>query len=295
METIITNITTFCANHSKYVTGMLLKNLDFLVGLFINLVLILFFCWLIDIANSKIFNKLQKKVPEYPMLAVVPITLRASKFIIACLIIATFLQSCGYNVTSIVAGFGIVGLAVGFAAQTTIGNVFGSFSLLIDKVYKIGDYIQYEDRSGYVESINLRSTTLRTIEGFMVNIPNNILANQAITNISQTCKYKIDIKVAIECDTPVEKIKEAVDIMQDIADKEELLENTALAFIESIEDTAINLRLVSYTTSTKWKEYMLLRSEIIAQTVDKFQKANISFDVPDSRISIENLSALKNI
>ena len=96
-------------------------------------------------------------------------------------------------------------------------------------------------------------------------------------------------------DERLEKIKEAVDIMQDIADKEELLENTALAFIESIEDTAINLRLVSYTTSTKWKEYMLLRSKIIAQTVDKFQKANISFDVPDSRISIENLSALKNI
>ena len=295
MEAIVNNILTFLSNHSKYVIDILLKNLDFFVGLAINLLLILFFCWLIDIANSKIFNKLQKKVPEYPMLAVVPITLRASKFIIACLIIATFLQSCGYNVTSIVAGFGIVGLAVGFAAQTTIGNVFGSFSLLIDKVYKIGDYIQYEDRSGYVENINLRSTTLRTAEGFMVNIPNNILANQAITNISQTCKYKIDIKIAIECDTPIETVKKAVEIMQDIADKEKLLEDTALAYIESLEDTAIHLRLVAYTTSTKWKEYMLLRSDIIAQIIDTFQKENISFDVPDSRISIENLSALKNI
>lgn len=293
MENIINNIMSFLGNHSKYVTSIILKNLDFLVGLMINVVLILFFCWLIDVANNKIFNKLQKKVPEYPMLAVVPITLRASKFIIACLIIATFLQSCGYNVTSIVAGFGIVGLAVGFAAQTTIGNVFGSFSLLIDKVYKIGDYIQYGDNSGYVENINLRSTTLRTVEGFMVNIPNNILANQAITNVSQTCKYKIDIKISIECDTPVEIVKKAVGIMQDIANKEKLLEDTALAYIESLEDTAIHLRLVSYTTSTKWKEYMLLRSNILAQIIETFQKENISFDVPDTRISIENLDMLK--
>ena len=74
MENIINNIMSFLANHSKYVTSIVLKNLDFLVGL----MLILFFCWLIDVANNKVFNKLQKKVPEYPMLAVVPITLRAS-------------------------------------------------------------------------------------------------------------------------------------------------------------------------------------------------------------------------
>ena len=261
----------------------------FLIGIAVNIVLIYFVSKIIDLINKRVLMRLRAKVSEYPMLTIVPISLRALKIVIACLLIAGFLQSFGYNVSSVIAGLGIVGLAVGFAAQTTIGNVFGSFSLLIDKVYKIGDYIQFGEQKGYVENINLRSTTLRTAEGFMVNVPNNILANMAITNVSQTAKYKIDFKISIECDTPVEIVKKAVAIMQDVADREELVEDTALAYIESLEDTAINLRLICYTKSTKWKEYMCLRSNMLCAILDSFHKSDIKLDIPDSRIMIEDI------
>ncbi len=281
MSIITNNIAHFFISHQK-----------FFFWLAVNIGVIYIFSKIIDIINQRVLLKLRSKVSDYPMLTVVPISLKALKFVIACMLFACLLQSFGYNVTSIVAGFGIVGLAVGFAAQTTIGNVFGSFSLLIDKVYKIGDYIKFEDKSGFVENINLRSTTFRTAEGFLLNVPNNLLANTSIINVSQTCKYKLELDVAIECNTPVEVVKKAVTIIQELADKEPSLDDNALAFIESIKDTAINLKLIAFTKNTRWKEYMICRSNLIADIIAKFQENKIDFDVPDSRISIEDMSKI---
>ena len=211
------------------------------------------------------------------------------------MLIAGFLQSFGYNVTSLVAGFGITGLAVAFAAQTTIGNVFGSFSLLSDKAFKIGDFIKFNDGSGRVEGINLRSTQLRTVEGFLINVPNNLLANVAVTNLTQTSKYKIEIIVAIECDTPVETVRKALGIMQGIADVQENMDGEALTYVESVENTAINLKLFGYTTTTYWKDYVKMRSHIIEEIIGAFQKEGISLDIPDSRLSIVHPEQLPGV
>ena len=159
---------------------------EFLIGIVVNIVLIWGECKIIDLINKNIIKRIKAKVTDYPLISLLPVMFQTLKFVIAFLLIALFMQNFGYNVTSLIAGFGITGLAVAFAAQTTIGNVFGSFSLLTDKVFKIGDFIQFENTSGRVEGINLRSTQLRTIEGFLVNVPNNVLSNVAITNISQT-------------------------------------------------------------------------------------------------------------
>ena len=158
--------------------------------------------------------------------------------------------------------------------------------MLTDKVYKIGDYIKFDDKSGYVEGINMRSTQLRTVEGFSINVPNNLLSNVAITNISKTSKYKIDISVAIECDTPIQIVRKAVNILQEIADTESGVEKGALAYIESVEDTAINLKLMGYTTAVTWHDYTLQRSHMLEQIIERFQIEHIALDIPDSRLTI---------
>lgn len=145
----------------------------------------------VDIFNNNIKEKILAKHSDATILGFMPLINKILKITIAFLGLATLLQNHGYSITSLIAGFGITGLAVGFGAQTTIANVFGSFSLLSDKAYKIGDYIIINQSvhekpvEGIVEDINLRSTKIRTEDGGLIIVPNNIVANGVVKNLNQ--------------------------------------------------------------------------------------------------------------
>lgn len=267
------------------------QNARFIMGGIVNIILICVIFKIINFFNRKIANQLEKrsldkKEKENPLLILTPVLLRLLKVIVVVVLVATWLQNCGYNVTSLLAGLGITGLAIGFAAKETLGNFLGSFSIIADKVYRIGDYIRFDDKAGYVESLNLRSTSLRTVEGFLINVPNNILSNTCVTNVSLTSMYKIDIKIKIEVSSNAETIKKAIQILQEIANNDNMVKEGAFAFIETIEDTAIALRLLGYTKYTQWLDYTKQRSDMILAIITRFQEEGIELDVPDSRLSI---------
>lgn len=170
----------FLHQHSKEITEI------------ISIIIIVFILFkLIDIFNQNLKNKIFAKHADTTILGFLPLVDKLLKATIIFLAIATILQSHGYSITSLIAGFGITGLAVGFGAQATIANIFGSFSLLADKAYKIGDYIvinqcvHEKSVEGIVEDINLRSTKIRCSDGGLVIIPNNLVANGVVKNISQ--------------------------------------------------------------------------------------------------------------
>lgn len=152
-------------------------------------VFILFKC--IGIFNNNLKNKLLAKQGDTTLLGFIPLVDKLLKITVVFLAVATILQNHGFSITSLIAGFGVTGLAVGFGAQITIANVFGSFSLLADKAYKVGDYIvinqSVHDKpvEGFVEDINLRSTKIRSSDGGLLIVPNNIVANGVVKNISQ--------------------------------------------------------------------------------------------------------------
>jgi len=146
---------------------------------------------LINIFEENIKTKILLKQSDTTILGFMPLIDKLLKITVIFLAVATILQNHGYSITSFIAGFGITGLAVGFGAKETISNVFGSFSLLADKAYKIGDYIvinqAIQDKSveGIVEDINLRSTKIRCSDGGLLIVPNNIVANGVVKNTSQ--------------------------------------------------------------------------------------------------------------
>lgn len=144
----------------------------------------------IDIFHENLKTKILSKQSDTTILGFMPLIDKILKITVVFVAVVTILQNHGYSITSLIAGFGITGLAVGFGAQTTIANVFGSFSLLADKAYKIGDYIvinqsiQDKPVEGTVEDINLRSTKIRNSNGELIIIPNNVVASGVVKNIS---------------------------------------------------------------------------------------------------------------
>jgi len=113
-----------------------------------------------------------------------PVLARASRVFLVIIAALLVLQNIGYNVAGLLAGLGIGGLAVALAAKETLANLFGSIALLMDRTFEVGDTIQQGDVEGVVVKIGLRSTRVRTKEGYVVSIPNQLITNAPVTNMT---------------------------------------------------------------------------------------------------------------
>ena len=276
IDVVLQEFGKFLAEHSK-----------FIIGVIINVIVIYAFNRVTDTFTCKFEKRLREKNPDSPLLNLMPILTRIFKAVVIFMLLAGFLQSFGYNVSSLIAGFGITGLAVGFAAKEAIGNVFGSIGLLADKVYKVGEYISFNGYEGTVEAVNLRSTTIRTLDGFKVNIPNNVLANEEITNVTQANQRRIDISVDIEYGTSNDKIDRACKILTDIAEADDCIKNGAISFIDSMAPSSIVVRLVAYTPLTSWADVTMLKSRIMRAIIHKYREEGIEFAFPSTSLYIE--------
>ena len=270
------------------VVNFLVKHADFILGIIINLILISIFCKIADAFNRKLEKQLLAKHPDSPLVNLMPIITKVAKVVIIFVLFASFLQSFGYNVNSLIAGFGITGLAVGFAAKEAIGNVFGSIGLLADRVYKVGDYISFDNYEGTVTEINFRSTTITTIQGFEVNIPNNLLANNEITNISKATERRIDLTVDIEYGTSNEKIDRACEILKEIADSNNYIKSGAISFLENLAASSIQVRLIAYTTDGTLATATTAKSEIIRAIIHHYRAEGIEFAFPSMSVYAAN-------
>ena len=281
-ESMMTQIGDFFMAHKgiAIIVNFLVKHADFIFGVIINLTLIYAFCKVADKFNENLEKNLLKKHPDSPLINLMPILTRIAKVVIIFVIVASFLQSFGYNVNSLIAGFGITGLAVGFAAKEAIGNVFGSIGLLADRVYKVGDYISFDGYEGTVTEVNFRSTTIKTIQGFEVNIPNNLLANNEITNLSKATERRIDLTVDIEYGTSNEKIDRAYQILKEIADQNNLIKKGAISFIENMAPSSIQVRLIAYTTDGTLATATEAKSQIIRSIIRHYRAEGIEFAFP---------------
>lgn len=279
----------------KPILGFLEKHSPFIAGVIINIIIIMVINKVIDTLETNITSKLRERHSDSSLVNLLPVLIKVLKAIIIFMLLAGFLQSFGYNVSSLIAGFGITGLAVGFAAKEAIGNVFGSLGLLGDKVYKIGDYIKFDDIEGYVEKINLRSTSIRTLDNFVVNVPNNTIANEAITNVSKCKKRKIDITVGVEYGTSNEKLDRAVEILKEIASNDEKIIGSGMfTTIEKLADSSINIRLFAYTSETAWAKYKVIKGNIIREIIHRYREEGIEFAFPSTSVYLEKMPNNEN-
>ena len=272
-------------NVVKSIFMFFVKHAPFIFGVIINLVLIMVINKIINVFEAKLTEKLKEKHSDSTLLNLLPVLTKVLKAVIIFMLLVGFLESFGYNVSSIIAGFGITGIAVGFAAKEAIGNVFGSLGLLGDRVYKIGDYIKFDDIEGYVEKINLRSTSIRTLDNFVVNVPNNTIANEAITNVSKCKKRKIDITVGVEYGTSNEKLDKAVEILKEIAtNSEKIIGSGMFTTIDELADSSINIRFFGYTSEITWAKYKVVRGNFIREIIHRYREEGISFAFPSTSV-----------
>lgn len=259
-----------------------------LIAIAINTILILVLFKVINVIDKKVREKIQSTESNSPLLRFIPILTKLLKAFLLFIAITGFLQSQGYSVSSILAGFGIGGIAVGMAAKDALANIFGSIELLSDHVYKVGDYVKIDGIEGYVEDINIRSTKVRDLDNFLISVPNNLAANAVITNVSSAKKRFINITFGVTYSTSNESIQKAQEILKNIAISHKEIHNQFTVAIHDLGESSINIRFRGYVKSGSYDKFLKVRGEFLDEVIRDFRAANIDFAFPSQSLYIES-------
>ena len=261
-------------------------HLGFIFEICINIAILYAICKALDIFEKTISEKIIASDKNSQAVKIAAIVNKVLKFTIFFIMFAGFLQTHGYSVSSLIAGFGITGLAVGFAANTTLSNVFGTIAIIADKSFKIGDYIKINSYEGTVESINMRSTKIRTLDNFVTIIPNSMIANTEIINVTACHRRRILETFGITYDTPNEKIQKAINILENILANSPEIAKDYVVYLETLESSSINIKVHAYVKTKVWAKFVKEREKLIFEAVKQFRQEGIDFAFPSRTVYI---------
>ncbi len=271
----------------KFETAFKAFKLDVVLSAIINLIIIAVLFKLTNLFIRKLKERAAKNDSVALSSQLIPILDKIIKFLILFFVVASFLQTNGYSITSLIAGFGITGVAIGFAAQQTVADFFGTLAIIADKMYKIGDYISISGVEGTVEDVNMLSTKIRTLDDFLVTVPNNNISGSTIVNISKAKKRRINEVFGVTYDTSNDKLQEAMQIIRDVCSEHNNVTKDTNVFIETLSASSIDIRLQTYVKTGAYASLTKVRSEVIFEVVKRFREAGIDFAFPSQSIYIE--------
>ena len=215
-----------------------------------------------------------------------PILGKTVKIFIIVVAAILIIQNLGYNVASLIAGLGIGGLALALAAQETLSNLFGSVALFADKPFRVGDRVIVEGYDGPVESIGMRSTRIRTLDGTLVTIPNSKMANASINNIARRPTIKNLYTLGVTYDTGYDKMKKALEIVRDVYKNHPSTDNYWVYFKE-FGAHSLNILVIHWCKYLAYEEFLKATEEINMQIMKRFEAEGIEIAFPTQTIYLK--------
>jgi small-conductance mechanosensitive channel len=200
--------------------------------------------------------------------------------------ILMILSNLGVNVSSLIAGLGIGGIAIAFALQNILGDLFSSFALYFDKPFEVGDFILVGSDMGTVEKIGIKTTRLRALQGEELVISNRELTSARVQNYKKMEERRIVFAFGVTYQTPTEKLKEIPSTVKHII---ESLAYTRFdrAHFKSFGDSALNFEVVYYIETSEYAKYMDAQQNINLKLAEAFEKDGIDFAYPTQTIYLE--------
>ncbi|MCC7570025.1 mechanosensitive ion channel family protein [Candidatus Micrarchaeota archaeon] len=248
-----------------------------------DVLIVLNLIWLLTRLFDKLFDKIvvpytkstKSKLDEQ----LTPIVKDGVKVILFGVGILFLIQNAGYDVTAILGGLGIAGLAVAMAAQTSLSDVIGGAIIFANQPFEIGDYIKFGGDSGTVNEINLRYCRLTTLEGTQLIVPNSLISKTVIENYSRSMKRRVDTKIGVVYETPHKKLELAKKLMEKIIEETEGVEDPTI-YLEEFGDSAIVFRYRYYVKDVSKR--LKLIDQVNFNLKREFEKNKIEFAYPTS-------------
>jgi len=197
-----------------------------------------------------------------------PLLRDVAKFVILLLVIVAVVQGWGYSATGILAGVGIGGLALAFAAQDTVANIFGSFVIYSDRPYQVGDWIKIGDVEGTVEEVGIRSTRVRTFDKTLVLVPNKSVANENIQNFSAMPERRIKLYLGLSYESSPAQIDAVVQALRRLlAEHPGISQEYWVVNFTEMNAYSLDILIYCFTETTIWAEYLDVRQDLLLKII----------------------------
>lgn len=259
-----------------------------LIGLFI-LVVAWFFSRIFDSVLKHFVAPLAAKTRSSLDDQMVGLLGKVGRAVIVAIALLVMLSELGVDVTAIVAGLGIGGVAIAFAAQATLSDAFGGLSIFFNKPFKVGDVVSFGTLKGTVSEIGIRYSRLRDFDNRLVTVPNSLIAKENVVNWSSEPSRRVVTNLSLVYGTSAEKIVEAIEIVRQVVRETPNTTGEAIVGFDEYKEYYLNVRAVYYIKETgKGTEFaepvIGTRNAVNLAIKRAFAKAGIEFAFPTQTV-----------
>lgn len=205
------------------------------------------------------------------------------KVIIWCAGVIFLIDNLGYNITTLITGLGIGGIAIALAAQTILGDLFSYLVIFFDKPFEIGDAISIDDKSGTIEYIGIKTTRIRAIGGEQLICSNTMLTNSKVHNYKRMERRRVVFTLKVVYQTPFSKLKKIPEIIKDIitAQVGTLFDR---AHFMNYGDSSLNFEVVYFVLSADYNVHVEKQQAINLAIYEAFEREEIKFAHPTQTV-----------
>jgi MscS family membrane protein len=190
-------------------------------------------------------------------------------------------QNLNVNVSSLIAGLGIGGLAFALAAKDTVENLFGSFTVLMDRPFQIGDWVVIGELEGTVEELGLRSTRIRTFYNSVITVPNSRLVHTAVDNLGSRRYRRVKCMISVQYDTPPERIDAFCEGIRELIRRHPYTrKDYYLVYLNEFADSALNILLYAFHQTPDWPTELRERHRLFTDIVRLARRLGVEFAFP---------------
>lgn len=201
------------------------------------------------------------------------------KIVIWGLGVVFILENLGFNISAVMAGLGIGGVAVALAAQTILGDLFNYFVIFFDRPFEEGDFIVFDDYMGHIENIGIKSTRIRALGGEQITISNSHLMGTKIRNYKRMAERRVLFKFGVIYETPNEKLKKIPEIVKQIIQS---VPKTRFdrAHFRDFGSYSLDFEAVYFVLGSDFNQYADIHQTIGFLLKESFEKEKIEFAYP---------------
>lgn len=196
------------------------------------------------------------------------------------------LDNLGINITTLIAGLGISGIAVALAIQNILGDLFASFSIVLDKPFVIGDFIIIDDFMGTIEHVGLKTTRIRSLSGEQLIFSNADLLTSRIRNYKRMFERRVVFSIGVVYQTPHDKVSRIPEIVRAAVEKNQQVRFDRAHF-KAFGDYALQFEVVYWIQDPDYNIYMDIQQAINLEIMERFDEAGISFAYPTQTLLVQ--------
>jgi MscS family membrane protein len=206
---------------------------------------------------------------------------RLGKVMVVVAGILVILYAAGVNITAALAGLGVGGIAVAFAAQKTLENLFGGISITSDQPVRVGDFCRFGDQLGTVEDIGLRSTRIRTPDRTLVSVPNGHLSSISLENFGVRDKIWFHPTIQLRYETSADQLRYVLaEIRQMLYAHPRVETQSARIRFVKLGASSLDLEIFAYVLATDYAVFLEIQEDLLLRIMDVVEKSGTSFAFP---------------